>query len=209
MSVRSNTTFPVTTLAGEAIELQDVSEQRYYDQAQRKYRSENQFDQASDLRALDRLIFLETVMHRYQKHLASGRDYDGILAPAQEEILRKSIREIGPMISSVQTDLGLTKNQREKDQHESVGSYITKLTQAAKVHGVRREKQLTKALDLMNQLFSMVGSYQRSSEAERSKLGLESADEILDWVQNFMRPEYDSVDNYFREHEQKFFIGQL
>lgn len=206
---RSNETFPVDTLAGEQIQLQDPSEQRYFEQARDRYTSENRFDQAADLRALDRLLFLETLMYRYQKWLASGRDYDGILTPAQEEIIRKSIRETSPMISSIQVDLGLTKSQRDKEAHESVGAYIERLKQAAKAHGIRRERQLTTALDLMNRLFSLVGTFDRSSEKEREKLGLTSEADILAWIRDVMRPEYDAVDQYFRDHEQRFWVGKL
>lgn len=202
-------TYPAQTLVGQQIELQDKSEQKFYQQAQKKYISENRFDAASDLRALDRLIFFETLMHRWQNFVASGKDYDGLLAPQQEETLRKSIKETTPLISQIQVDLGLTKSQREKDQHESVGAYVIKLQQAAKAHGVRREKQLSKALDLINQLFAMVGSYQRSTPDERVKLGFEKPEDILEWVEQFMRPEYDAVDKHFREHEQKFFVGTL
>lgn len=207
--MRGNQTWPVRTLVGQEIELQDPAEQSFYNQAQDKYTSDNSFTVESDYRALDRLIFLETLMHRYQRFLAKGCDYDGILTPAAEEGIRKAIRETTPMISTIQTDLGLTKAQREKDQHESVGAYITKLQQAAKEHGIRREKQLSVALDLMNRLFSLVGSYQRASESERDKLELESAEDIVAWIEEHMRPEYEAVDKYFREHKQKAWIGQL
>lgn len=209
VTVRSNTTYPVKTLAGQEIELQDPAEQTFYNQAQAKYLADNVFTVESDKRALDRLVFLETLMHRYQRFLAKGADYDGLLTAASEESIRKAIRETTPMISTVQADLGLTKAQREKDQHESVGAYISKLQVAAKEHGVRREKQLTTALDLINRLFTLVGSYRRASEAERDKLELESAEDIIEWVETVMRPEYDAVDAYFREHKQRFWIGQL
>lgn len=202
-------TFKVTTLAGQTLELQDASEQKFYKDAQKKYITENKFDVASDLRSLDRLVFMETLMHRWQMHLASGRDYEGFLAPSQEEQVRKNIKETAPLISSLQNDLGLTKSQREKDQFESVGAYIVKLQQAAKAHGIRREKQLTTALDLVNQLFSLVGSYRRSTQNEREKLDIENAEQILDWIENYMRPEYDKVDEYFRTHEQKMWVGTL
>ena len=209
VSIRSNQTYPVTTISGQTLELQHQSEQKFYSDAQKKYRTENKFDVASDLRALDRLIFLETLMHRWTSWLASGQDYDGYITPQHEEQVRKNIKETGPLISTIQNDLGLTKSQREKDQFESVGAYIVKLQQAAKAHGIRREKQLTRSLDLINQLFSMVGSYRRSTDSEKKKLGIENADQILEWIDVHMRAEYDEVDEYFREHEQKAWVGTL
>jgi hypothetical protein len=209
VEIGSNATYPVETLHGQQIELRDPAEATFYLEAQSKYLSENSFTASSDKRALDRLIFLETLMHRYQRWLAMGMDYDGILSGAQEETIRKAIRETVPMISQIQTDLGLTKAQREKDQHESVSAYLNDLKVRAKEHGVRRERQLTAALDLMNRLFTLVGAYGRSSESERKKLDLESAEDIVEWINDTMRPEYDAIDEYFRTHQQKFWIGSL
>lgn len=204
-----NRTYTVKTLSGHDIEVQDKAEQKFYREAQSKYISENKFDAASDLRSLDRLVFFETLMHRWQSWLASGSNYDGFLSPQEEEIIRKSIKETSPLISQLQADLGLTKSQREKDQYESVGAYIIKLQQAAKAHGIRRNKQASKAIDLINQLFSLVGSYRRANDNERSKLDIESAEEILDWIEQYMRPEFEQVDKDYREKEQKFWVGQL
>jgi hypothetical protein len=55
----------------------------------------------------------------------------------------------------------------------------------------------------------MVGSYRRSTDNERKKLGIENADQILEWIDTHMRAEYDEVDEYFREHEQKAWVGTL
>lgn len=209
VEIRSNATYPVETLSHQIIELQDPAEQTFYNEAQAKYLAENTFTASSDERTLDRLIFLETLMHRYQRFMAKGADYDGLLTSTQEESIRKAIRETAPMISTIQGDLGLTKAQREKEEHESVSGYINRLKIAAKQHGVRREKQLTTSLDLMNRLFTLVGSYRRASEGERKKLDLESAEDIINWIETTMRPEYDAVDQYFRDHEQRFFIGEL
>lgn len=206
---RSNQTYKVKTLSGQELELQDPSERKFYNDAQKKYVTENRFDVASDMRSLDRLIFLETLMHRWTCWLGSGRDYDGFLTPQQEEQVRKNIKETSPILSTLQNDLGLTKSQREKDQFESVGAYIQKLQIAAKAHGIRREKQLTRALDLMNEVLSMAGTYLRSTETERQKLGFESGDDILTWIDQHARAEYDEVDQYFRANDQKFWVGTL
>lgn len=202
-------TFTVKTNSGQDLDLQSSEEQKFYNDAKNRYTTDNKFDVASDLRTLDRLVFLETLMYRWQKFLASGRDYDGFLSPSQEEQTRKNIKETAPLVSQIQSDLGLTKSQREKDQHESVGAYIAKLQTYAKAHGVRREKQLTTALDLINQLFTLVGAYRRSNTNEREKLDIENAEQILDWIEDYMRPEYEAVDQYFREHDQKFWVGTL
>ena len=113
------------------------------------------------------------------------------------------------MVSQVQSDLGLTKSQRDRDQFESVGAYILKLKQAAREHGVRREKQLGRAIELTMELFSLCGAYSRASAHEREKLGFESADDVIEWVLTYMKPEFDSVDEHFRTHQQRFWLRDL
>lgn len=202
--------FEVATLTGETLDLQTEGEQRYFAIAQERYLSEFKFTVASDLRALDRLVFYETMIFRWQTQLGSGRDSDGsFLSPREEEQLRKNIKETSPLVHQIQDDLGLTKAQRDKDQHESVGAYIAKLQQAAKEHGVRREKQLGKALELTKELFSLTGTYRRSTQHEREKLGIENAEVILDWILAYMKPEFDHIDEHFRTHQQRFWLRQL
>ncbi len=198
------------TITGSELELQTEREQKYYLAAQRKYLSENKFTVESDKRALERLIFYELLIFRWQSQLGVGRTYDDAwLSSAEEDQLRKNVKETAPLISQIQNDLGLTKSQRERDQFESVGAYIQKIQQAAKQHGVRREKQLGRALELTNELFSLVGAYARSNENERRKLGFESAEDVIDWVLTYMKPRYDEIDEYFRKHQQRFWIREI
>lgn len=210
VTTRSTRKCTVKTLAGQDLELQTEVEAKFYNEAKNRYLSENTFTVASDLRALDRLIFLETISYRWTYSLACGYDNDGIeLKPAQGEQLRKNLKETAPLITQIQQDLALTKNQRQQEQAESVGAYIQQLKIAAKQHGVRREKQLGKAIELMHELFSLCGTYSRSNEAERRKIGFESAEDIIDWVTDYMKPEFDAVDEYFRNNQQRFWIRSV
>lgn len=200
----------VDTLTGHELELMTAREADFYTSARTKYTTENTFTAGSDHRALDRLIFFETQMFRWQTQLASGMNYDGdYLTASEESALRRSVKETAPLISQIQVDLGLTKSQREKEKHESVGSYIQQLQIAAKEHGINREKQLGRAIELCKELFALAGAYQRSNENERKKLGFESPQDIVDWVLDVMKPQFDEVDEYFRKHQQRFWLRKL
>lgn len=202
--------FAVTTLTGHQLTLQTVDEQTFYQDARDRYLSQNVFTVASDLRALDRLLFFEVQMFRWQSILAVGLDYDyDIVDGAMEAVFRKNIKETAPLISQIQIDLGLTKSARDKNSHESVGGYITQLQIAAKEHGIRREKQLGKAIELVKELFAVAGAYKRSNENERRKLGFESAEDVIDWVLEVMKPQFDEVDEYFRKNHQRFWLRKL
>lgn len=201
--------YQVRQLNGHVLEVMGEHERDFYVGQQRRYLDENRYTAASDLADLDRLLFLELLDFRWRSWLARGSDYDGPLSPSAEEQLRKNLKENSPLISQIKNDLTLTKNQRDKEQAESVGAYINELKKRAKEHGVRRERQLTRALALVNELFSLVGTYQRSNQLERSKIGLERPEDILDWITNHMRPQYDEIDNYFRTHSQRYWLGRL
>ena len=204
------TRFKVKNLTGQEIPLLSNIEKNFYIEARDKYLAEFKFTVASDLRALDRLLLLEVQMYRAQWFLSAGCDYQYVdLDPAEEVALRRTVKEASAQIQEIQKDLGLIKSTRDKEQADSVGAYITKLKLAAKAHGIKRERELGRALELTHELFALCGAYQRSNEHERNKLGFESADDIVEWVMTYMREEFNAIDDYFREHEQRFWVREL
>lgn len=213
MTVTSVSTGPqlikVKQLNGQTLEVMGDAEATFYRAQQHQYIVQNKFTAHSDLADLDRLLFFELLVFRWTQWLSSGRDYDGFLAPSHEEQLRKNLKETAPLISAIKNDLGLTKSQRDKEQAESVGAYLVELKRRAKEHGIRREKQLTTGIALCKELFSLLGTYDRSNALERSKIGLEEPEDILDWIRTHMKPEFDAVDEHFRNTSQKFWVGRL
>lgn len=199
----------VRQLNGQTLEVMGSVESTFYTAQQKRYLEENKFTLQSDLADLDRLLFFELLVFRWTQWLSSGRDYDGFLAPSVEEQLRRNLKETAPLISAIKNDLGLTKSQRDKESAESVGAYLLELKRRAKEHGIRRNKEVTTAICLIKELFSLVGTYDRSNALERSKIGLESADDILDWIRTHMKPTFDEVDEHFRTTSQKFWVGRL
>lgn len=200
----------VRTVTGQEIELLHQRERDFYEEARDKYLSEFSFTLSTDLRSLDRLLLLETQMYRNQWYLAAGMDYDAVdLDPKEEVALQRNVKECVNQIGEIQKDLGLTKAQRDKESSDSVGAYLNKLKIAAKEHGVKREKELGKALELTHELFALVGAYQRSNENERRKLGYESADDILTWISEYMAPEFNAIDEHFKTQQQRFWVRGL
>lgn len=202
--------YPVKTISGHPIELTHDREKKFYESARDKYLSENIFTAASDKRGVDRLLLFETQVYRWQWQLASGKDYDDVpLEPAEQIALHKSIKETEAMISQLQNDLGLTKLQRDRAGNtESVAGYLGDLKIRAKEHGVRRDKQIGRALELMNELIAICGSFQRANENERRKLGFDKAEDIVEWVTEVAKPRYDEIDLAYREN-QKMWIRKL
>lgn len=198
----------VKQINGHFLEVQNATEKSYYQDQQKKYLKENKFTNVSDLADLDRLLVLELMVFRWNGNLSSGRDINGYLIASEVEQIRKNIKETAVTISQIKNDLGLSGNQRQKEQTESIANYINTLKQRAKQHGIRREKQLTKALCLIEELSSIVGTYDRTNQLERKKVGIESEADIVGWVRETLIPQYREIDTYFREHQQKFWVGE-
>lgn len=200
----------VKSIGGMEIQLQTQKEADFYTEAQARYQQDFTFTAASDNRALDRLILFETQVFRWSWQLAAGMDYDLVgLEPAEESTLRRSIKETEPLIAQIQIELGLTKTQRDKVKTaDSVGDYIANLKIRAKEHGVRRDAQVGRAIELIMELFSIVDSYRRSDAHEKQKLGFEKDEDILDWIQEVMRPRFDEVDLAYRKN-QKMWVRTL
>jgi hypothetical protein len=200
----------VLTPSGQVIEVMGAGEQDFYDGQRDRYQAENSFTNASDLLDLDRLLFFELMIFRSTTWLGGGKDYYGdLLSPSQEADQRRSLKENSALVSTIKNDLGMTKAQRDKAQYESVGTYIQQLRARAQEHGIKREKELGKALTLMKELYSIVGAYDRADETERKKLGFEDEAEIVDWIRTVMRPEFDRIDAYFRANAQRFWVREL
>ncbi len=204
-------TYPVKTISGHPIDLTHDREKKFFEQARDKYLAENIFSADSDKRAVDRLLLFEVQVYRWQWQLAAGVDYDNVpLEPAESLALHKSIKETEVMISTLQNDLGLTKVQRDKaGSAESVAEYLTNLKLRAKEHGIRRDKQTGRAIELFNELIAICGSFTRANENERRKLGFDTADDIVEWVLEVAQPRFNEIDKHYRENNQKFWVRTL
>jgi hypothetical protein len=202
--------FTVVQLDNQKLELKTKAEKDFYEKAQSKYVADNVFTVASDERALDRLILMETLMFRWTNQLASGEDYDGNdLNYAEQEALRKNIKEGHVTIESLHNSLGLSKVQREKDKAESVQAYIDNLLKRGKEFGVHRENQVDLALTLMNELLAHTGAFSRSNEYERKRIGFPTADHIVTWILEDMQPRFKEIDDKWRASNQRYWRDSI
>lgn len=197
--------FEVVTLDNQRIELQSRVEVDYYSKAQGKYMAENNFTAASDERALDRLVLMETLMMRWQAQLASGKDYQGQpLNHAEQEALRKNIKEGAITISNAHQELGLSKAQRDKDKVESVQAYVNNLLQRAKEFGVHREESVDLIINLFNEFSAHVNAYRRANDYERGRLGFPDAESLLTWWLEDGVKRFKDADDAWRASNQRY-----
>ena len=197
----------VTTPVGSESPVMNQAEADFYNGQCNRYMSEFLFTNVADLADLSRVLFYELQMHRLSHWAATGTDYDGI--PVDAAQMRRAIKEYGDSLSKVKNDLGMTKSQRDKEKEQDTGAYLVRLKRRAREFGIHRETQLRKALQLMNDLSYIVGSFDRSDQVERDKLGFSTEHEILEWIRETMLPEFLAVDDHFRQKQQRFWLQEL
>lgn len=197
----------VTTVSGEDLTVLVAAEARWFTSSRDTYLSQTKFTETTDLRDLDRLLFMELMVYRLSQWLAAGTDYDGF--EIDDTLLRRNLREFSEQINRTKTSMGLTKSSRDEASNGDLSQYISNLQARAKLFGIHREKQLTAALVLMNELSAIVGAFDRSDAEERSKLGFEDEKEIIGWVRDRMLVEFRQIDEYFRTHEQRYWIREM
>jgi hypothetical protein len=199
----------VTLVSGEQMSVMSLAEARWFNQSRDTYLAQTRFSETTDLRDLDRLLSMELQVFRMSQWLSAGHDYDNfdIEEPA---LLRRNIREYSEQITRVKSSMGLTKSARDEAANSGdVSTYLTNLKARAKLFGIHRQTQLTRALTLMNELSAIVGGFDRADGEERQKLGFDNEAEIVDWIRTRMLPEYRELDEHFRANSQRYWIRNM
>ncbi len=195
-------------ISGETLVVQSEAERRWFETSRDTYVEQTKFTQTTDLRDLDRLLGLELSVFRMTQHLAAGHDYQGF--EIDEVLVRRHVREYSEQITRVKGSMGLTKAARdEKTSGGDLSAYISDLKARAKIFGIHREQQLMKALVLINELKAIVGAFDRSDDEERVRLGFKDEKEIIEWVRTRLIPEYDQLDQHFRDNQQRYWIRSM
>jgi hypothetical protein len=208
-TTKSSSSAPKAKLvSGEHITLMSPAEKRWFERTRDDYLQQTRFSETTDLRDVDRLLVHELLIYRWTSWIASGADYDGHLIDDQE--LQRNIKLYSSAVTDIKDSMGLTKKARDAQADKgSVADYIANLKDKAKVFGIHRERQLVKALSLMEELSTVVGAFHRSDEEERRKMGFEDEAEIVGWITNTMLPEYRALDEHFRKNDQRYWVKQL
>lgn len=198
----------VQLVSGQNLQVMGDDEVVWFEATRDKYLSETKFTAATDHRDLDRLLVLELMVYRWTIHIGRGFDYQG--EEADEDQLQKNIKLYSDQITKVKVAMGMNKAARDAEQDQSSpAAYLQNLKARAKAFGIHRETQLRKALVLVNELSTIVGTFDRSDAEERRKIGFEAETDVLDWIRDTMLPEFRAIDDYFREHEQRFWVRDV
>lgn len=174
-------------------------EAAWFDQVLQRYQEEYKFENIADLQDLDRLVFMEMLSYRYATWMLIGHDYDAM--DFDEKAIRDTKGKIDQEIRLLKQHMGMNRRHRVESEQESVGEYLKNLLRRAEEFGVHRDAQVNKAFDMLQEIFKRVGLYYRGDEEERRHLGVEPL-QILDWIWNTARPDFEAIDDAFRQNQR-------
>lgn len=200
--------YSVKLCSGKTLPVLTEEERDWFNQSRDTYVEQTHFTEHTDLMDLDRLLALELMIYRWTYWLASGVDYNENVV--EEETIQRNIKLYSDQIIKIKESMGLTKKARDdRAKGDNFADYLNDLKLRAKEFGIHRERQLDKALELLNELFAVVGSFERSDKEEREKMGFPDEASIVGWIVDVAKPEYEEIDQYFRKNSQRYWVKSL
>lgn len=198
----------VQLVSGKDVTVQTAQEAEWFTETRDAYLSDLKLTEKTDLIDLDRVLILELMIFRWTQQLAAGEDYDGDMIDAKQ--MSADLKLYSDQLNKVKETMGLSKKARDASQNEgNFAQWLDDLKARAKIFGIHREKQLTKALALMFELSAIIGTYDRSDAEERRKMGFEKEEDIIAWLRSTMLPEFHALDEYFRAHDQRYWVREM
>lgn len=196
VALPSGATFPV-----------HEEEVEYFTERAGLYLSQNHFPNISDLQDVDRMLILELMVYRWGTWLSRQRDWWGEAIDPNET--QKSLKEYSTELRQLKKLLGIDKAARDKQKgDDSVAAYIQNLLLRAKEFGLMRERQLDKALELFQQMRALLTLHDNCNEAERREMHV-TVEDVLEWLREVALPEFQDVDDYFRQNSQRMWIRSM
>lgn len=191
--------------SGAKFTVHNEKEADWFNENMARYQDEYAFGNVSDLQDLDRLLGLELLGYRYSLWMLRGVDYDNLLF--DEKAVRDHKAKIDVEIRLTKSHMGMDRKGRIDAEQQSSADYLKNVLHRAKGFGVHRNEQVAKAIDLFEQLSSMIGLGARADEEERHHLQVSDA-EVVAWVRDVAIPEYRAIDDAFRK-EQRYWIREV
>ncbi len=185
--------------SGTSFHLVNMDEGRWFEQSLERYMEQYHFENIADLQDLDRLLGLEALSYRYSNWLLREADYDG--NPFDEKAIREHKDKVDKEVRAIKVHMGIGRKTRVESEQQSVADYLSDLLGRANEFGVHRDEQNAKILDLFMELKKLVGLFARTDEEERKQLGV-SLDDIFHWIVETAIPEFDALDDHFRENQK-------
>lgn len=179
-------------------------EKGYFDERVKRYQADNSFSNISDLQTLDMIISLELMSWRWAIWVSQQTDY--WMDPVDEKELNEQIKKTSTELRQLKSSLGIDKVTRDKARGEdSVAHYISELRQRAKEFGYMRNEQAAKAIELWKELEAKMQLFQNCTPDERREMKADW-DHVMEWVIAEAIPQFNDIDDKFRQTSQRYWI---
>jgi hypothetical protein len=199
---------PVRLVSGKETVVQTDLEAEWFNETRNLYLKDLKFTEQTDLADLDRVLILELMVFRWTQQLSKGEDYEG--DPVDSKQMAMDLRGYSDQISKLKENMAISKKQRDSAANDgNFSAWFTATKARAMKFGIHRQQQLNQMISLGKELFYIVDTFKRSDDEERVKMGFPTEHSIFEWVDQTMRPEFDALDKYFREHEQKLWVREM
>lgn len=153
------------------------------------------------------MLLMELLCFRWGVWLSRGTDYAG--QSIDPDATEKSLKNHSAEVRQIKAALDITKRARDRAKGEdSVPAYLMNLLARGKEFGIYREEQLAQALELFNQLMALATLYKNCDELERQEMHVE-AEDVIEWILSTATPKYQAIDEYFRTHQQRFWVRTI
>lgn len=177
-------------------------DERDYLQSQTQGYLEMRFEHASDLAELDRLLQMELLSHRWRMWLALNETYDGAKIDPK---LSEKADKLSIEIRQVKSKLGIDKMTRDRTRGEgSLWQRISLLLTRARRFELYRCRQTERALELTNELISLVQLHQNTkAHPEEMREMRVTPEDLIQWIWEVYKPEFEEIAEHFADHEQR------
>lgn len=193
--------------SGATLDVLTDDEADYVTSIAASYQEQFMFESISDIQELDRLVAMELQCHRYHQWVSRGKKYDD--KPIDDQQLNRAIRDHSTEIRLIKKTLGIDRVSREKERGlGSVHQFIHELLTYAREFGLHRVEQLDLGLELINQVISLAILWDNCTPEERSDMGY-TAEEILRWILETAKPEYEALDAYFQVNTARYYVLEV
>lgn len=201
----------VETPSGGLMPVASAVEASFYERLRDKITEEFEFTISSDLSDLDRILSMELTVWRMARQVTKSVDLHGRpLLPIDQTRLQASLNQTQTVMAKLKDDLGLSKTARDKaSDGDSVSGYLENLRLRAGEFGVMRNKQAQLAIALLQEVISISDTWQRANALERHHLGYETAEDVLFFITNTIKEQFDQIDRSFVQENQRYWIETI
>lgn len=197
--------YEVESPSGSTFALMNQDEVDYFQRVSEKYYSDNAFSNITDMQDVDRVVSMELLVYRWSAWVLSEEDYNG--HPINPTEYRKQISEYSTEIRQTKKMLGIDRKSRE-GEGQTVADYIENLRKRAQEFGIKRNEEAAKAIELFHELKAFVELHLNCDEEERKEEKCNQED-IIQWIIEVAIPEFNEIDEKFRDTSQKYWIQDI